>query len=242
MTQLQQLVRQARGGLNGALARATLGQRSRAVMDERLTYLGPRKLGRLERAADAALASGASGNVLEFGVALGGSAIVLGAIAVEQARSFHGFDVFGMIPPPTSAHDDEKSKARYAVIAAGASEGIGGETYYGYRPDLYGDVCQAFARHGLPVDGTRIVLHKGLFEDTWPGYAERVAFAHIDCDWYDPVKFCLESVAAKMDAGGRIVLDDYHDYGGCRVATDEFLGAHPEFVPEDGANLVLVKT
>jgi len=242
MTQLHHFVRQARGRLNGLLARASLSQRSRAVIDEKFTYLPPQKLVRLERAADAALASGATGDVLEFGVALGGSAIVLASIAAEQDRSFHGFDVFGMIPAPTSANDDDKSKERYAVIASGQSEGIGGETYYGYRSDLYGEVCAAFSRHGFPIDGTRIALHKGLFEDTWSNYRDRrVAFAHIDCDWYDPVKFCLESVAERMEPGGRIVLDDYHDYGGCRKATDEFLRAHQEFEPENGPNLMLLR-
>ena len=38
-------------------------------------------------------------------------------------------------------------------------------------------------------------LHKGLFEDTWPMVATKIhqiALAHVDCDWYDPVKYCLE--------------------------------------------------
>jgi asparagine synthase (glutamine-hydrolysing) len=211
------------------------------VIDEKLTYLDAEKLGRIERAAEAALTRGPKGDALEFGVALGGSGIAIAQIATTHARAFHGFDVFSMIPPPTSTKDDEKSRKRYEVIASGNSEGIGGDTYYGYRPDLYTEVCQTFLRHGFPIDGKRIVLHKGLFEDTWPRYGGHVAFAHIDCDWYDPVKFCLDNIAARMGVGGRIVLDDYHDYGGCREATDEFLRAHPEFETYDGPNLILLK-
>jgi O-methyltransferase len=74
-----------------------------------------------------------SGDVLEFGVALGGSAIVLAGIAGLAHRRFYGFDVFEMIPAPTSEKDDEKSKQRYNLIASGKSEGIGGDLYYGYR-------------------------------------------------------------------------------------------------------------
>ena len=239
---LRQAVRQARRQSKDSRARAVLSPRSRAVIDEKLTYLDAEKLGRLERAAEAALTRGPKGDALEFGVALGGSAVVIAEIAVSHARAFHGFDVFSMIPAPTSVKDDEKSRKRYEEISAGDSEGIGGDIYYGYRTDLYVEVCQTFTRHGFPVDGGRVTLHRGLFEETWPNYHSRnVAFAHIDCDWYDPVKFCLESIASRMGVGGRIVLDDYHDYGGCREATDEFLRQHPEFETYDGPNIVLLK-
>ena len=70
---------------------------------------------------------------------------------------------------------------------------------------------------------------------------ERIAFAHVDCDWYVPVRFCLERIAERLSAGGAIVLDDYHDYAGCRRAADEFMAARPEFSFEDGENVVLRK-
>ena len=47
------------------------------------------------------------------------------------------YDVFGMIPPP-GEKDGADVHQRYATIAGGASKGIGGETYYGYRDDLLG--------------------------------------------------------------------------------------------------------
>jgi hypothetical protein len=37
------------------------------------------------------------------------------------------------------------------------------------------------------------------------------------------VKTCLERVFPLLVIGGRIILDDYHDWGGCRKATDEYL-------------------
>ena len=49
------------------------------------------------------------------------------------------YDVFGMIPPP-GERDGADVHQRYATIAAGASKGIGGETYYGYRDDLLAEV------------------------------------------------------------------------------------------------------
>lgn len=219
---------------------ATLSRQARRVREERLTYLKPEKLHRLESTADKILRSGVPGDVLEFGVAMGGSAILLAGHARRAGRRFAGFDVFGMIPPPTSEKDDAKSKERYEVIAGGKAAGIGGDSYYGYRDDLYEDVRRAFARHGLPVDDERIRLIKGLFEETWPAYgAGAVAFAHVDCDWYDPVRYCLEALAETLSPGGAVVLDDYKDYGGCRAATDEFVAAHPGFQLETGANAIL---
>ncbi|KGM35874.1 hypothetical protein P409_01910 [Inquilinus limosus MP06] len=145
-----------------------------------------------------------------------------------------------MIPPPTSDKDDARAKERYETIATGKSKGIGGDEYYGYRQDLYGDVCRSLARHGIVVDGRAVALHKGLFEDTVPTAPLRaISLAHVDCDWYDPVLYCLTAVADKMSPGGMIVIDDYHDYSGCRTATDEFIARRPDFRFEDGENVVL---
>jgi asparagine synthase (glutamine-hydrolysing) len=225
------------------IAEWRLSPTAQAVRRERLTYLSSLKLQRLEGALSALLSQGTTGDILEFGIALGGSAIVLAQHAEREGRAFHGFDVFGMIPPPNSEKDDARSKQRYEVIAAGESPGIRGDIYYGYRQDLFDQVRASFARHGVPVNGETIVLHKGTFEETWPSYrGNQIAFAHIDCDWYEPVKFCLERVASRMSPGGVIVLDDYHDYGGCRTATDEFLYARGDFTFKDGANPVLTRS
>lgn len=213
---------------------------AQAVRRQRLTYLSPQKLKRLEGTLSAVLNEGTPGDILEFGVALGGSAIILAQHATREGRTFHGFDVFGMIPPPTSDKDDAKSKQRYEVIASGQSKGIRGDTYYGYHQGLFDEVRASFARHGVPVNGKTVILHKGLFAETWPGYdGQTIAFGHIDCDWYDPVKFCLEHVAGRISPGGVIILDDYHDYGGCRTATAEFLSDRHDFTLEDGANAIL---
>ncbi len=59
---------------------------------------------------------------------------------------------------------------------------------------------------------TNIEPVKGLFSDTAPAVLERtqsIRLAHVDCDIYDAVKYCLEAVMPKMSrSGGYIVLDD----------------------------------
>ena len=42
-----------------------------------------------------------------------------------------------------------------------------------------------------------------------------------------------------MSPGGVILIDDYHDYGGCRTAVEEFLAGNPDYRFEDGANPIL---
>jgi O-methyltransferase len=218
------------------LAQLSLSPVARAVLADRLTYLSVEKLRRI----DAILreTQGVPGDIVEFGVALGGSGIILAAGAKGRKR-FVGFDVFETIPPPTSDKDDAMSKARYAEIAAGRSTGIGGDSYYGYRPDLLSDVTRSFTRHGVPLSD-QVVLHQGLFADTWPeAGVSAMSLAHIDCDWYDPVKYCLDACADRLSVGGAIIVDDYFDYGGCRVAVDEFMAERRDFVFDKGANPIL---
>ena len=228
------------GRLRNRMAVLRLSKLARAVKRQNLTYLSDAKLVRLEEALSAARTPHVDGAFIEFGVALGGSAILIAHEAARSGSRFMGFDVFGLIPPPSSNRDDRNSKARYETIASGQATGIGGEVYYGYRDNLYDDAIRAFHHNGLAVDGRTISLVKGLFEDTWPTMNVRsVAFCHIDCDWYDPVKYCLDQVAPVLSPGGTIILDDYHDYGGCQCATDEFLDANSDFELHDGPNVML---
>ncbi|KXF75754.1 hypothetical protein ATN84_17440 [Paramesorhizobium deserti] len=225
------------------LETSRLSATARSVRRDRLTYLSPWKLRRLERALKDVLKENVPGDIAEFGIALGGSAIILSEQAGQRGRRFHGFDVFGMIPPPKSEKDGRKAADRYKTIASGASKGIGGDIYYGYRDNLYDEVCRSFMKYGLAVDGSMVSLHEGLFENTLPAAGlEKVAFAHIDCDWYDPVTYCLNSLADRISPRGIILIDDYHDYGGCRTATDEFLQVRPDFAFEDGTNVILRRT
>jgi O-methyltransferase len=213
--------RSVRSNLNRRKSEIRLSPTSKAVRDKHLTYLTPRRLRTLERCVDRIDEEGVEGDVIECGIALGGSAILLGS-RMGPGRTLHGYDVFATIPPPTE-RDPAESHERYATIASGESEGIGGDTYYGYLDDLYERVQSSLREFGV----TRYELHRGLFEDTLhPSGA--VALAHIDSDWYDPVKLCLERIYPQLSPGGFIILDDYNDYGGAKKATDEFLAANAD--------------
>jgi O-methyltransferase len=211
------------------------------TVDSKLTYLSLEKLNNIDRYIKQVKIARVSGLFVEFGVALGGSGIFI-AGRMERSRKFVGFDLFGMIPSP-GPKDDEKSHDRYRVIAGGQSNGIGGDNYYGYEPDLLSKVKKSFSDSGVPVDDLRVKLVKGLFEDSVDFLPDtKIAFAHIDCDWFDPVMFCLEKTYLHMPPGGIIILDDYNDYGGCKEATDEFLNSRSDMTLVDNThNAILQK-
>ncbi|MGL5809934.1 MAG: TylF/MycF/NovP-related O-methyltransferase [Nocardioides sp.] len=205
---------------------------------ERLSYLAPtdlRSLAKLVREADRA---GREGVVIEAGTALGGSAIVMAA-AKDPARPMRVYDVFGLIPPP-SGHDPAEVHQRYASISKGASKGIGDDEYYGYHADLLGEVTASFDRLGVPAEGHRVELVKGLFEDTVVPDGP-VALAHIDGDWYESTMTCLERIAPMLAAGGRIVLDDYYFWPGCREAVHDYFTGRAGFVIEHRAKVHVVR-
>src|SRR4051812_2990956 len=149
---------------------------ARAVVDRRLTYLTWRRLQSLERACREI--AEVPGDVVECGVGLGGSGIVLAKLT---RRRYHGYDVFGMVPPP-GASDSLDAHARYQQLKTGRGRGPGGDPYFGYRRDLLGAVTQSFSGFGL--HDAR--LHPGRFEDTLHPQAP-VALAHVDCEWRDAV-------------------------------------------------------
>lgn len=197
-----------------------------AVRARRLTYLENDRMGSLLDCLSS-LNKSVPGDIAEFGVALGGSGIILASLATPE-RSYYGFDVFGMIPPPSDA-DGADVHQRFEKIAAGQSVGIGGDTYYGYVDDLLDQVKDNFKAFGLDPDGKHISFVVGDFAQTLPKVGNlSLALAHVDCDWYAPVKACLEFAWPCLSPGGFIVVDDYVDWDGCRKATDEFLASRSD--------------
>lgn len=229
---LNRLLGWHRGPASADLPAATRRRISR-VRSQGLTYLSEAKLAALARGMAEVEARGLDGIVVEAGCALGGSTVVL-ASEKGADRPMRVYDVFGTIPAPTE-EDTPDAHERYRVIAEGTSRGLHGETYYGYQGDLYDTVLANLARFGLRPETHALELVRGLVQDTLRG-DEPVAFAHVDVDWYEPVMTCLERLGPRLVVGGHLVLDDYHDWGGCRKATDEYLTRVPgQFATDDSA-------
>lgn len=193
---------------------------------EGLSYLGVEALEDIMQAVVVCEIQNMQGIIVETGCALGGSAIGIAA-AKSTRREFRCYDVFDMIPPP-SQKDGAEVHIRYAEIISGKSTGLKGNVYYGYQKKLLSVVENNFSRYGFPIGDHAVQLIKGLYEDTLH-IDVPVVLAHIDCDWYDSVKLCLERISPHIISRGVMIIDDYHYYSGCKQAVDEFMSLHREF-------------
>lgn len=150
------------------------------------------------------------------------------------------YDVFGMIPPPSQS-DGADVHRRYEEIREGRSGGIGTDQYYGYQQDLLSSVKSSFKKFGLDTERSHVEFIKGLYQDTLHGDGQ-VAFAHIDCDWYESVTVCLERLVPRLSPGGSLIIDDYFCYSGCRTAVwDYFRGQQDGFQFINGPRLKIMK-
>lgn len=190
-----------------------------SVKQQSITYLKEEALNDLYEQVRRVESEKLSGALIEAGCALGGSAIVM-ATAKSKSRPFYIYDVFGMIPPPSNVDGRDVHK-RYEDIKLGKSEGIDGEKYYGYKENLIDEVESNFYKHNLHIESNNIYLVKGLFQNTLQ-INQDIAIAHIDGDWYESVKTCLERIAPHLVLGGTLVIDDYSSWSGCRKAVDDY--------------------
>lgn len=159
------------------------------------------------------------GIFIEAGCALGGSAITI-AKAKDVERKFYVYDVFETIPEP-SERDGKDVHDRYETIKSGKSKGINGDKYYGYEDNLLEKVIDNFNQAGIEPQENNVKFVKGMFQDTLK-INEPVAFAHIDCDWYDSVYTCLERIVPNLVDGGVLIIDDYHSWSGAKKAVDDY--------------------
>jgi hypothetical protein len=198
----------------------------RAVNAADLTYISRPALKDLAQAVHKVEKHELTGAIVEAGAALGGSAIVLASMK-DPSRPMKVYDVFGMIPPPTS-NDGDDVVHRYKEIAAGRASGIGSGLYYGYRNNLLSEVNANFETFGLPLERNNIELIEGRFEDTMQ-IDFPISLAHLDCDWFQSVQTCLLAIAPFLVPNGRIIVDDYNVWSGCRRAVDQFLSDNSNF-------------
>jgi O-methyltransferase len=194
----------------------------RKVRAKGLTYLSNARLISILKHVDDILKRQESPLLVEFGVALGGSAILMSDTLRRAGKGdFLGYDMFGLIPAP-SEKDEADAHQRYQTIVSGRSSGLKGGKYYGYESDLRTKVAENFAGFGLPT-GEHIKLIAGDFRETFQPPPRPIDLMHIDCDWHESVVFCLEVAKSHLRAGGYVLVDDYNDYKGCKAAVDAFL-------------------
>jgi O-methyltransferase len=181
------------------------------------TLMIPRNLTTLYREGRRTLRAGVEGDFVEIGVHRGGSAGVLAGLITDRGeRHLHLFDRWGDLPEPT---------------------GRDGVKLQEYRKDRIGDKL-ATLRDDPPLGRTRHLLEEllnfpperlhyypGWYSETFAAYAGgSIAFASIDCDYYESVRDSLEFIERFASPSATIVADDYGSWPGTKDAVDEWIG------------------
>jgi len=169
------------------------------------TLCGNARLRSLYQAVQSVVAKNIPGDLVECGTARGGSAALMGLLlkALAPQRTLWVFDTFEGMPQPTEADSDWT-----ATLYTGKC-----------RADIQ-EVSAFFDRLGLSAH-SRLV--KGRFQETLPTCGlGPIALLHLDCDWYESMKICLEQLFDRVSRGGVIQIDDYGHWAGARKAVDEF--------------------
>ncbi|CAM3597950.1 TylF/MycF/NovP-related O-methyltransferase [Smaragdicoccus niigatensis] len=149
--------------------------------------------------------NGVPGALIDCGARNGGSSVLLGSGAGD--RTVWALDSFEGLPSLTA---EDGRDASWAGELKGSEQML----------------AEGFAKYAPDVD-YRIV--KGWFNETLPSvHVDKIAVLHIDADLYESVKDVLDALVDRVSPGGYVVIDDYQSWDGCRVATDEYLAAHPE--------------
>jgi len=158
------------------------------------------------------------GHVVEIGVYRGGSLSRLAEVVAEVCPAYRAIGIDTFAGHPYSDGHSVHPQGKYADV----------------------DMRQLAGRLAGQPQGRLIELHAGLVETLLPDLALKdVAFAHVDCDLYLPVRFCAQHLPAVMKAGGTIFFDDYgheHCPGATRAVSEVFAEnrLHQVSMPDDG--------
>jgi len=173
----------------------------------------------LGRAVDYIVSSGIPGDVVECGVAAGGSsmAIALSLLARgDVSREIWLYDTYEGMPEPgphdvgrhgTSAIHKYKRKMKSGV-----------STWHNISVET---VRENMARTGYPAEKLKFI--KGKVEETLPQTAPgAISLLRCDTDWYESQKMELEVLWPRLAVGGIVLFDDYYRWLGSRKAADEY--------------------
>jgi hypothetical protein len=174
--------------------------------------------------------AGVPGAIVECGVWRGGSmlaaALTLRSIGVDH-RDIYLFDTFTGMPPPSDV--DRYVTGGSARVHLQAS----GQQSPTWAKASLEEVERNLSASGYPRDRLHFVA--GRVEDTLPANAPGdIALLRLDTDWHQSTRHELVHLYPRLVRGGVLIVDDYGEWEGARLATDEFLA-------EQGTELLLVR-
>lgn len=157
------------------------------------------------------------GNIVECGVAAGGSTMLMALVLKKYSarpRKVYAFDTFTGMPAP----------GRFDTARGVPADETGWGTGTCAAPEEYiRSQCAALGLRGI------VETRKGLFEDSLPahrGGIGRIALLHLDADWYASTMTILTNLYDQLHDRAFMQIDDYGAWDGCRKAIDEYAMEH----------------
>lgn len=153
------------------------------------------------------------GNIVECGVAGGGSTALMAAVIqryTKQPRWLYAFDSFEGMPTPTE-------RDKHGGIAA-ESTGWGTGTCAAPETSVR-EICTKLGVSQI------VKTVKGYFQETLPrmhNMVGMICLLHMDGDWYESTQEILHNLYDRVVSNGLIQVDDYGFWEGCRQAIHEF--------------------
>ena len=159
------------------------------------------------------------GDVCEFGVAQGATSALLANEIKDTSKKLWLFDSFEGLPKPT-----EKDSLINDIFNLGSMA-----AYKGTMACPIDMVRLRLADIQFPAERTMII--PGFIETTIhnTGLPEKVCFAYIDFDFYEPILIALQYLDRVLQPSGFVIVDDYNFFSeGVKIAVDEFYTANKE--------------
>jgi len=96
------------------------------------------------------------------------------------------------------------------------------------------------------LNGERIVFVEGKVEDTLrhvENLPDKIAFLHLDTDWYHSTKIELEVLWPRLRKYGAMIVDDFGHWPGSRKAVEEYFPPlQRSMIYIDGVAIMMVKS
>lgn len=92
----------------------------------------------------------------------------------------------------------------------------GFDSFEGLPEDWRPEFPQGIFACEVPTLADNIILHKGMFQETLPGFIEalhhtdKIAFLHLDADLYSSTAYVLERLEDRLVPGSFVVFDELH--------------------------------
>jgi hypothetical protein len=170
----------------------------------------------LAQALSEVLSNGIAGDIVECGTWRGGlAALVLSKlIADHHQKKLYIYDTFEGMPAP-SVKDDPRALEQYNQKQDGEYSNwcrAGLDTV----KDTLSKVTENYEQH--------CVFVVGMVEETLDSVVpDTIALCRVDTDWYESTKKEFEVLYPRISAGGYMIVDDYTDWSGCKLAVDEYM-------------------